>query len=103
MSRVSKADDKILECVDSALRKLGESVSKSIYYYLKKDFNLERSEILDRPEIFEKALTSTFGKQGAKMIEKLIMVEIGNSFQLRRGSSLTFKEAVVTIKSSTCT
>lgn len=102
MNGISKADGKILECVDRALKKLGESVSESIYYYLKNDFSLGKSEIPEKPEVFEKALTSIFGERGTKVIEKLIIVEIRNGFRLR-GSSLTFKEAVATIKSSTCT
>lgn len=104
MNGTSEVDRKILECVDTALKKLGESASESIYYYLKKDFNLAKFEIPEKPEAFDKALKSIFGERGAKVIGKLILVEIRNNFQLKRNSSLTFKEAVARIKkSSTCT
>jgi len=100
VGEASGVDQKISECVDTALKKLGENVNKSIYYYLEKDFNLERFEIPKKPEVFEKALTTIFGEQAAKTIEKLILVEIRNTFQLKRGSTLTFKEAVRVIKNS---
>jgi hypothetical protein len=100
MDESSDVDEKILECIDTAFRKLGETVAKSIFFYLKKDFSLERLEIPKKPEAFEKALASVFGEQGAKVIEKLILVEIRNAFQLEESSSSTFKEAIAIIKKS---
>jgi len=61
---------------------------------------LERREIPQKPETFEKALTAIFGKQGAKTIEKFILGEIWNNFQLKRRFTLTFKEAVRAIRNS---
>jgi hypothetical protein len=61
---------------------------------------LERLEIPKKPEVFEKALTMIFGEQKAKTIDKLILAEVGNTFQLERGSTLTFKEAVRVIRNS---
>ena len=100
MNEASEVDQKISECVNTALKRLGGNANKSIYYSLEKDFNLERSEIPKRPEVFEKALTKIFGEQGERTIEKLILVEIRNTFQLKRRSSLTFKEAVRVIRNS---
>jgi len=100
MDDASEVDEKILECVDTALKKLGETVAKSIFFYLKKDFSLERFEIPKKPEAFEKALASVFGEQGAKVIEKLILAEIRNNFQLKNSSNSTFKEAIAIIKKS---
>jgi|GEM_PF-2409703 len=85
-------DSRILECVDSALGKLGENVRQSIYYYLKKDFMLEKFEIPRKPEVFERALISIFGKEGCKVIEKMILVEIRKNFRLKR--VLSFKKAI---------
>jgi hypothetical protein len=100
LGEASGVDQKISECVNTAFKKLGEDVNKSIYYRLEKDFNLERFEIPKKPEVFEKAMTTIFGEQGAKTIEKLILVEIRNTFQLKRGPTLTFKEAVRVIRNS---
>jgi len=86
---------KIVECVDSALGKLGESARESIYYYLKKNFMLEKSEIPLEPEVFEKALTSIFGQEGYKVIEKMILLEIRKDFKLKRSS---FREAIKVLK-----
>ncbi|MGB9778641.1 MAG: hypothetical protein ACPLW8_04475 [Candidatus Bathyarchaeales archaeon] len=88
---------KIVECVDLALGKLGESVRESIYYHLKNDFLLEKSEILQKPEVFEKALTSIFGEEGYKVIEKMILAEIRKNFKLKGG--LNFREVVKVLES----
>jgi len=101
MNKTSKTYKEILKCVDAALKKLGKNIDKSIYYYLKNDFNLEKFEIPEKPEIFERALISIFGEQGAKVLQKLILVEIKNSFHSfpsNRGLDLTFKEAVTRVK-----
>lgn len=100
MGKVVEVDQKILLCVDTALQKFGESVKNSIYYYLKKDFNLEKVEIPKKPEAFESALTSIFGEQGSKVIEKLILLEIKSIFNLEKDSDLTFDKVVTMIKSS---
>lgn len=100
MDTAFEVDRKILECVDTVLQKFGESVQKSIYYYLKKDFNLGKGEIPNKPEAFESALTSIFGEQGSRVIEKLILLEIKNSFKLERDSDLTFNKAVTMIRNS---
>jgi hypothetical protein len=98
----SRVDQKISKCVNTALQKLGGSINKSVYYRLQKDFNLERSQIPKRPEVFEKALTTIFGEEGAETIEKLILIEIRHTFQLEKSSASTFKEAVKVIRNS-CT
>jgi hypothetical protein len=100
LGEASRVDQKISECVNKALKILGENVNKSVYYSLEEDFNLEKSEIPKKPELFEKALTTIFGEEGEKTIEKLILVEIRNAFQLKKGSTLTFKEAVRIIRNS---
>ena len=88
MGMSHEVDLKLLECIDSALGKLGEAARQSIYYYLKKDFMLERFEIPRKPEVFERALTSIFGQEGYKVIEKMILLEIRKKFMLKRTSSL---------------
>jgi uncharacterized membrane protein YheB (UPF0754 family) len=99
LGETSRVDQKISECVNKALKKLGENANKSIYYSLEKDFNLERSEIPQKTEVFEKALATIFGEEGEKTIEKLILVEIRNTFPLKNSTS-TFKEAVKVIRDS---
>jgi N-dimethylarginine dimethylaminohydrolase len=102
MGKPHRFELKILECVDSALGNFGESAKQSIYYHLKSDFMLEKSEILQKPEVFEKALTSIFGEEGYKVIEKMILTEIRKNFKLKR--SLNFREVVKVLESHrTCT
>jgi hypothetical protein len=100
MNTAFEVDQKIVECVDSALQKFGESVKTSIYYYLEKDFNLGKSEIPRNPEAFENALTAIFGEQGGKVIKELILAEIKNNFKLKREPDLTFNKIVAMIRSS---
>ena len=61
---------------------------------------MERLEIPKNPEVFEKALTAIFGEQKAKKIDKLILAEIRNIFQIKRGSTLTLRETVRLVKNS---
>jgi hypothetical protein len=93
-----KINRKIAECVDTALKKLGGSIDESIFYYLNKDFSLDRLEIADKPELFERAIFSIFGEQGAKVIMKLIIEELRKTFTFKKVPNLTFREAVEIVK-----
>lgn len=90
--------EKILKCIDLALGCLGESVKRSLYYYLEKDFMLKKFDIPKRPEAFENALKMIFGEQGKKVIEKMILTEIKNKFKLKKFSGLTFVEVIKAIE-----
>ncbi len=94
MSNHRKPDQILLQCIDNALTKFGEGVRKSIYYYLKRDFGLDKESIPRKLHDFQKALTSIFGEQGAKIIERMILTELKNTLQLESQRNLTFKELV---------
>jgi hypothetical protein len=100
LCEVSGVDQKISECVDTALKKLGENVNRFVYSRLEKDFNLERFEIPRKPEAFEKAITAIFGEQRARTVEKLILAEIRRTFHLKKSSASTLKETIKTIRNS---
>jgi hypothetical protein len=85
---------KIAECVSTALKKLGGNIDETIFYYLNKDFGLERLEIAEKPEVFERAILSIFGEQGSKVIMKLVLEELRKTFALKKVINLTFREAV---------
>jgi len=101
MVKTCKVNQVIIECIDEAFTKLGKSVKESIYYYLKRDFGLDRNQITRNPEIFEKALNRIFGKRGAQIIEKMILIEIRSRFQLEKQSTLTFRELVIHLQKDT--
>lgn len=92
-------DEKITECIDTAIQEaLGESARYAIYFYLEKDFQLKKSEIPEKPESFCRALSSVFGEEGAKIIEEWILQKMKQSFKLKQRPKLTFSEVVVTVK-----
>jgi hypothetical protein len=99
MGETSEINEKIARCIDIALQKLGGSIEKAIYYYLKKDFDLERLDIAEKTEVFEKALVSIFGEHGAKVIEELILAEIRRVFELKPEYNSTLKEIITKVKS----
>ena len=82
----------VLRCIDEALAKLGGSVKESIYFYLKRDFGLDRSQIPANLTEFHRALNAIFGRRGAKVIEKMILAELENRLKIRADSNLTLKE-----------
>jgi len=60
-----------LKAVDEGLSALGEGIAQAIYYHIEKKHGIKREQILDRPEVFHRALGSLFGS-GAIVVEKLI-------------------------------
>lgn len=95
----TKIDEKIAKCVKRAFQKIGKNIDKTIFYYLKRDFNVEKLDIAEKPETFEKAIVSIFGELGAKVIMRLILTEIEETFNMKQVSNLTFGEVVAMVKS----
>lgn len=98
MAAFSRVDERIVECVDSGLGALGESVKHVIYYYVEENFQLEKNEIPEKPQVFKQAITSMFGEEGAKIIEQLIVQKMRNAFKVRRRLKQTFTDIVVEVK-----
>jgi len=64
-------DKLLLEAVDYGLNVLGETVRRTIYESLGNHYELKRSEIPERLEVFHKALERMFGTS-SKTVERLI-------------------------------
>lgn len=86
-------NEEILNCVDSSLEIFGESVKEAIYFHVEKEFHLEKSKILEQPQIFSKALFSIFG-EGARVIEVTIVQRIRQRFGLEIRPKMSFAEAI---------
>lgn len=99
LSLNSNINEEILDCVDSSLRILGESVKEAIYFYVEKDFHLEKSKIPEKPQTFSKALFSIFG-EGTKIIEVMIVQRIRQRFRLEINLKMSFVEAVARVHAS---
>jgi hypothetical protein len=87
----------LLLAVDQALSSLGESSKQAIYFYLDKNFNIEKQEIPHKIRPFKEALEEVFGV-GASFLEVLIMKRlyetIGGNFQWKESEEFTFAEYV---------
>jgi len=91
----------LLSAVDQALSSLGESSKHAIYFYLDKNFNIEKQEIPSKIDSFREALEEVFGV-GASFLEVLIMKRlyetIGGNFQWKDSEEFTFAEYVAVAK-----
>jgi len=98
MKVASTIDKKIIQCVDEGLQVFGESAKEAMYFYLKRNFQLKKTEIPEKPETFCKAITSLFGEDGAKLIEESMLQKMGLCFKLKHRSRLTFVKTVLNLK-----
>jgi hypothetical protein len=74
-------DEKILECIDMGLDVFGKSVKPVIYWRLKTLSNLERKDIVRKPEVFAECLRTFFGER-AFHVEAAIVASIMDTFHL---------------------
>lgn len=74
-------EQRVLECVDRGLASLGESSRQAIYWHFERSFGLTREEILRDPQEFKRVLEEMFGI-GARVLERLIVMEIRSEFKL---------------------
>jgi len=68
-------DDALLRAVDFAFNSLGTSSKRALYFHLKATFHLNKTEIPDRVEEFDKAIRLIF-KDGAVFLERLILEKL---------------------------
>lgn len=76
-----KFEAALSEAVDEGLMILGESCRASIWYYLKRDFSIERNEAQRKIEDFCLAIRKIFGS-GGPVIEKLILRRLCDKLNL---------------------
>jgi hypothetical protein len=94
----------LLEAVDEGLSSLGDSPKQAIYFYLKKEFKLDKRDIPQKIEEFTDAIERIFGL-GAKFLEILIMKrlyeKVGHEFEYsQEQKDLVFTEYVDAAKKS---
>jgi hypothetical protein len=74
-------EEKILECVDAGIDVFGSTVKQVIYYRLKTLNNLDRKEVVKKPEVFAECLRGFFGDR-AFLVEQAIVASIQGTFHL---------------------
>lgn len=67
----------LLEAIDEEFSLLGESAKKAIFFYLEKDYRINKQDIPYRVEAFTEAIEKIFGV-GAKILEIGIMKNLFN-------------------------
>jgi hypothetical protein len=101
-----KFEDVLLETLDEALSTLGETVKKSIYFHLQREFLIAKQDIPYKINDFSDALEQIFGS-GARTLEILIMTKLHQKIRSRyrwEGPNwlvpeLTFSQYVELLKS----
>lgn len=94
----------LLEAVDEGLSSLGDSPKYAVYFYLKKEFKLDKRDIPHKIEEFADAIEKIFGL-GAKFLEILIIKrlyeKVGHEFEYNQEiTDLIFTEYVDATKKS---
>ena len=91
----------LMEAIDEGLSTVGESPRKAIYFHLENSFNVRKSEIPKKVEVFEDAIKQMFGF-GADFLEVLIMKrlyeKIGGELELEDTSDFDFSKYVNIVK-----
>ena len=84
-------DSRVLDCVNSGLKRFGESFFAVVCYNVEHLNSLKLSEIPRRPDEFEKCLDKMF-RNGSTIVKKSIMDQIKMEFDLR-GDYSTLRES----------
>jgi hypothetical protein len=99
----SDFDPLLLASIDEALLSLGESVKKSIYFHLEKNFKVTRNDIPAHLAQFQTGLEKIFGL-GARFLEILIMknlyAKIGCPLIMEKNDDLEFAKYVESAKAT---
>ena len=89
--RVDEFERAVVEAVDEAFLSLGDSVRRSLYWYLENHHGVARDETPFKLDAFVKGLRSIFG-EGAnilvKMIAKRLYGKLGLPFEEKAGWGL---------------
>jgi len=87
----------ISEAIDNGLASFGEQFKQSIYFLLKKDYQIEKNEIPTRISEFAKALIEIVG-EGSRLIEMKIIQNLHENAKgfiyFPRGDDLVFAEYI---------
>jgi hypothetical protein len=90
---VASEEESLLECIDAGIDVFGKSVKNVIYWRLQTINNMERKDILRKPEVFSECLRSFFGERSfsieqsivAVLVDKFHMKDVTYSDSLTRG------------------
>jgi len=84
----------LLEAIDETLDVLGESVKKTLLYYLKRDYSIEEKEIPKNFENFISTLRDIFGEAGTAFLERRIVEALYRRLGIPVPINLSFEEGI---------
>jgi hypothetical protein len=100
MSADPYVEHRILQCIDEALKTLGKSGRKALLLHLEKSAGIKRKEISANPELFSNELDLILGRQGAVLVNKMIVKKLQTGFRLQQKPNLTLAEAIRMIRAA---
>ena len=83
----------ILSCIDRGFEVFGRNVASVVYWEFREKHSLSKEDAISKPELFKSLLQNMFGG-GAKCIERAIVREIQNCFNLDLVNFFDMPEAV---------
>ena len=96
---VSSLNAQVLECVDAGMDTIGGTSKRIVYWYLAQKRSITRDGIVDDPNAFIDALKTLFG-QGAGILERTIIRQLRQTFNVTFGENLTEVLALIRRKDS---
>ncbi|MCS7096143.1 MAG: DUF3227 domain-containing protein [Candidatus Bathyarchaeota archaeon] len=73
----------LLESIDESMSTLGETVKATIMFLLKRKFNMDVQEAIEKPEEFVYALRNAIGSKGSQILENLILAKFHSKLGLK--------------------
>ena len=86
----------ILECIDRAFSRFGQSVSSVVYWKFQSDTKLDKDKIALRPDLFSNTIREIF-RDGALVLERAIIKELKLKFNLPDRNYKDLEDAVNSI------
>lgn len=94
---MSDTEQKVLQCIDIVLDKLGKDVRRAFFFHLRREKDVKRYEIFHNPSKFIIELHSIFG-DASKKIEDDILHTIENELKLIHNEEKNLLEFLVDLK-----
>jgi hypothetical protein len=92
-------NSQVLQCIDEGMNSIGSAGRQTVYWYLARKRDLMREGIPDHPSEFLEALRNLFG-QGAGILEKTIVRELKQGFNITLGENLAEVLSLIKRKNS---
>jgi hypothetical protein len=97
--QTDNVDRHFLNSINRAFSKFGENRAELVFSKFESEYNLSRTEIFQKPELFSKIVRNIF-RFGSKYIERAIIAEIRYDFSLPMKDYKVLSDVVAEIRKS---